>query len=208
MHFCLYTIETIDIDTTNDCIKSCTKGKQLQCEVNGIKFLSEHCDKFINNDVETVLDKYHCENNDFLEFEEQYTEEDAKKEFEKTNKENKEKYDNDLDSFMEEQYGVQKNQDTGTYGNFYNPYSKYDWYSIGGRWGGSIPTKDGKQVDTAYGVNIDKDKFSIPYAFLNIDTDEWEDQDNFLRGNWEEYAKNLIKNIKDNQLVTVVDYHF
>lgn len=29
----------------------------------------------------------------------------------------------------------------------YNPKSKWDWYSIGGRWGGGFKTKDGEMVD-------------------------------------------------------------
>lgn len=37
----------------------------------------------------------------------------------------------------------------------YNPNSKWDWYSLGGRWGGSLLTKDGKHVDMCDLKNLD-----------------------------------------------------
>lgn len=38
-----------------------------------------------------------------------------------------------FDEFVEDQGGC-KNEDTGRYGEWYNPYGICDWYSIGGRW--------------------------------------------------------------------------
>ena len=38
-----------------------------------------------------------------------------------------------FDAFVEEQ-GGRKNEETGRYGEWFNPYGICDWYSIGGRW--------------------------------------------------------------------------
>lgn len=42
----------------------------------------------------------------------------------------------------------------------YNPNSKWDWYEIGGRWGGSLKLKDGGSTDEDYAGQIDWDKMS------------------------------------------------
>ena len=41
----------------------------------------------------------------------------------------------------------------------YNPDSKYDWYSLGGRWGKSIKTKSGEFVDECFLDEIDWSPF-------------------------------------------------
>ena len=40
----------------------------------------------------------------------------------------------------------------------YNPDSKWDWWQEGGRWGGTLPLKNGKTADRAYAKDVDWDK--------------------------------------------------
>lgn len=48
----------------------------------------------------------------------------------------------------------------------YNPNSKWDWYTIGGRWSGGIPTKSGKNVDfvAVKDISWELNADSIEYA--------------------------------------------
>ncbi len=46
--------------------------------------------------------------------------------------------------FMEEWCGSKgRDEEKGRYGYWHNPNSKYDWYSMGGRWSGYFKSKDG-----------------------------------------------------------------
>ncbi len=49
--------------------------------------------------------------------------------------------------FIKEWAGYEKNAE-GSYGYFYNPDKKWDWYSIGGRWSGLLMLKDSATVLT------------------------------------------------------------
>lgn len=50
----------------------------------------------------------------------------------------------------------------GNYLSTYNPNSKWDWYEVGGRWGGSLKLKNGGTTDEDYAGQIDWDKmFSL-----------------------------------------------
>ena len=54
-----------------------------------------------------------------------------------------------------------KNEETGVWERFstYNPDSKWDWYEVGGRWAGSIKTKDGQYVNECALGDIDWSDF-------------------------------------------------
>lgn len=43
-------------------------------------------------------------------------------------------YGNSFDRYIEEATYLTRNEETGKYGEWYNPDGVYDWYSIGGRW--------------------------------------------------------------------------
>lgn len=57
-------------------------------------------------------------------------------------------FEEDVDSDFDDKAG--KN------GYWYNPKSKWDWYVIGGRWGGLLKTLDGQSVDYEQIKNIDR----------------------------------------------------
>jgi len=47
--------------------------------------------------------------------------------------------------------------DINEQGYYYNPNAKWDWYELGGRWGGYFKLKNGDRVDRAYKKDIDFD---------------------------------------------------
>ncbi|OQB10497.1 MAG: hypothetical protein BWY21_00256 [Parcubacteria group bacterium ADurb.Bin216] len=49
----------------------------------------------------------------------------------------------------------------------YNPNSKWDWYSIGGRWDEKLVTKDGEQCNECPIPDIDLEKSQKPYAIVS-----------------------------------------
>lgn len=108
----------------------------------------------------------------------------------------------------------------------YNPDSRWDWYSIGGRWSGYLPLKDrdeeGNPIETnaAYFDEIDweyllKEKFT-PFCYIDLDGD-WHEKGEMgwfacvtnEKGKdcWDEEFKDFIESLDCNCLVTVVDFH-
>lgn len=118
----------------------------------------------------------------------------------------------------------------------YNPNSKWDWYSLGGRWSGCfIKLKDGASgtigfpslvcenkagVDQAYKSDIDFDKINkknfIPYAVLY--EGEWISRgdmgwwgitltDHYTDEEWEAKVWELIDRTEDDTLFSFYDLH-
>jgi hypothetical protein len=55
----------------------------------------------------------------------------------------------DLDSYMTETYPYYTKDEDGEYGSMQNYGSMYDWYCIGGRWSGILPTTKNNEELTA-----------------------------------------------------------
>lgn len=53
-----------------------------------------------------------------------------------------------LDEYLSEYKWLTFNEEKQTYGYWYNPNAKWDWYSIGGRWSGCLLTKRGNGVNS------------------------------------------------------------
>ena len=69
-----------------------------------------------------------------------------------------EKY-NSFDEYMEDWCGyTEKNPVTGKFSRWTNPNSKWDWYSVGGRWEGFLLDKNGNDISSGLGKEIDWDK--------------------------------------------------
>ena len=98
----------------------------------------------------------------------------------------------------------------------YNPNSKWDWYTIGGRWTGGLVTKEGRETNSDYISEIDWNKTDIPFAFITpngiwhergemgwwaIVTNEKE------QDGWEAEFKKAIEKLDNDVLVTLVDCH-
>ena len=108
----------------------------------------------------------------------------------------------------------------------HNPDSKWDWYSIGGRWSGFLCTKEKDdegnpiRVNQAQFKDIDWDymfeNHIIPFNYVTeegvwrekgemgwwgMTTNEMEQDD------WDDNFKHYLKLVEDDCLVTVVDFH-
>lgn len=108
----------------------------------------------------------------------------------------------------------------------YNPESKWDWYSIGGRWSGFLVLKerdsDGDIVETntAYMYEIDweymKEHRWPPFCFIDTDG-EWHEKGEMgwfgvsfnekPETTWKQHYEDYLKEVDSECLVTVVDFH-
>jgi len=77
-----------------------------------------------------------------------------------------------LDEFAEDWDGWRKHEVTGRFGRQTNPNSKWDWWTVGGRWNGGLETKDGQEVNIAYASELDCTNLYVPFAFIDAEG-EW-----------------------------------
>jgi hypothetical protein len=114
----------------------------------------------IGDDPETQLEPFSCYNEDVLEFDLYETREDLLKQYNALSEEKKKYYEN-VDAYIEDQGYDQNEDDPDEFGHYINPNIKYDWYSFGGRWRGFLKLKaqevahfgddkDGTKIVTAY----------------------------------------------------------
>lgn len=108
----------------------------------------------------------------------------------------------------------------------YNPDSRWDWYVIGGRWDGFLILKEldeeGEHIKTneAYINEIDWDLMvkenNIPFCFIDV-FGEWHERGEMgwftsVKNEkdidvWKQHFLDYIKELEDDCLVTVVDFH-
>lgn len=116
--------------------------------------------------------------------------------------------------------------DKGNLLTTYNPDSKWDWYSIGGRWSGFLPLKekdeDGNPLESneAYFYEIDweyllEHKYP-PFCFVTEDG-EWIEKGEMgwwgvsfneqPEDDWNTQFKKYLDTVDSDCLVTVIDFH-
>ena len=107
----------------------------------------------------------------------------------------------------------------------YNPNSKWDWYSMGGRWDNYIYLKEKDdegnaiQVNQAYFDEIDWEymiEHKTPFCFVDLDG-EWNERGEMgwwacvnnekPESDWNQMFREYIQSIDENCLVTAVDFH-
>lgn len=104
----------------------------------------------------------------------------------------------------------------------YNPDSKWDWYSVGGRWGGFLHYKDVdpgfEETNVAYIHELDMDYLfeHTPFCFVTEDG-EWIEKGEMgwwcsvsnekSEETWKQQFIDYVKSLDANCLVTVVDFH-
>lgn len=105
----------------------------------------------------------------------------------------------------------------------YNPNAKWDWYQVGGRWANELILKERTvngdliTTDQAEMSEIDWDcmfeQKRIPFCFVTIEGEWLECGDVGLVDNkydydqWYEIFIDYIKTLKEDDLVTVIDFH-
>ena len=70
-----------------------------------------------------------------------------------------------LDDLADRYFGYSKIR--GRYGYMKNPQAKYDYYVDGGRWGGYLINKEGKNTDHDLATEIDWEKQEVPFCFVD-----------------------------------------
>ena len=104
----------------------------------------------------------------------------------------------------------------------YNPDSKWDLYSVGGRWGGFLHYKDVdpgfEETNVAYIHELDMDYLfeHTPFCFVTEDG-EWKEKGEMgwwgsvsnekPEDSWKQQFVDYVKSLDENCLVTVVDFH-
>ena len=97
----------------------------------------------------------------------------------------------------------------------YNPNSKWDWYTVGGRWNKCINTLDGRHVNEAFVHEVNW-KDSTPFAFITP-IGEWCEKGKMgwwavvfnekEKSNWETEFKKFVDGLDEDTMVTIVDCH-
>lgn len=123
--------------------------------------------------------------------------------------------DNQCYEYEKQWYDDEMVAENGDLLSTYNPKSKWDWYTIGGRWNGGLKLLSGELVNEAYASEIDW-SYNIPFAFITPDG-EWNEKGEMgwcgcvsnekKEVDWEAEFKDFIDNLDDDVLVTVVDCH-
>ena len=104
----------------------------------------------------------------------------------------------------------------------YNPESKWDWYSVGGRWDGFLHYKGTEpgfaETNEAYIHELDIDYLleHVPFCFIREDG-EWREKGEMgwwgsvsnekPEDSWKQQFVDYVKSLDENCLVTVVDFH-
>lgn len=108
----------------------------------------------------------------------------------------------------------------------YNPDSKWDWYSIGGRWSGFLYTKE--KDDEGNPIRVNQARFKdidwdymlenniIPFNFVTEEGDWYEKgqmgwwgmtSNEMDQSTWIKDFQSYLKDIEDDCLVTAIDFH-
>jgi hypothetical protein len=104
----------------------------------------------------------------------------------------------------------------------YNPESKWDWYSVGGRWDGFLHYKNEElgfaETNEAYIHELDMDYLleHVPFCFVTEDG-EWREKGEMgwwgsvsnekPEDSWKQQFVDYVKSLDADCLVTVVDFH-
>lgn len=117
-------------------------------------------------------------------------------------------------------WGYTPNED-GDLLSTYNPNSKWDWYTEGGRWRGYLPTKYGYNADNCVVGDVDWGKYfennqSGPFCFITEDG-EWHETakmgwwgmtaDDKNENDWREEFETYLKSLDPETEITAIDFH-
>lgn len=117
----------------------------------------------------------------------------------------------DYNLYISKRYTLDKDRNSIT---TYNPNSKWDWYSIGGRWSGEILHAGSYDTDQAHLEDITK--IDTPYCFVDLNGN-WHEKGEMgwwgMASNekeediWEKEFREYLNSIPKNTLLTVIDFH-
>ena len=118
---------------------------------------------------------------------------------------------------MKKWYSNDMIDEEGNLYSTYNPNSKWDYYTVGGRWNYGLVTKEGTNTNEDYASEIDWEKTGAPFAFITPGG-RWHEKGEMgwwavvsnekKKDNWETEFKNALNDLMSDDLrVTLVDCH-
>jgi hypothetical protein len=151
-------------------------------------------------ELECSMDQNEMRNDSRAEFVEEKTEEEMEQDFLKVKDESPDLYYENIEEFAEDYYGYIKENDM--WGRYTNTNSKWDWYSIGGRWTGVFKLKENPKYSEdaiigSPGLMTEKAKSGYVDSARICDIDfEGMKKEKLekLEKNWIEIEKNLANN--------------
>jgi hypothetical protein len=87
-----------------------------------------------DSDPESLMHPYSYENEEYQEFEQEYTKKEAEEMLKLHNLKLKKKDDISIADYMQDVHGCYATDSKGNFGNRNNPNALYDWFEVGGRW--------------------------------------------------------------------------
>ena len=112
-------------------------------------------------------------------------------------------------------YDDEDKDEQGNIYSTYNPSSKWDWYSVGGRWRGLLTTKSGEKVDEDYVSELDFPEDFATFAVI-LPNGRWyekgcmgwwaivTDEDDNWNAN---YKERFLDKADPDWILTIVDCH-
>ena len=123
--------------------------------------------------------------------------------------------DNECYDYEARRYEPKMIAENGDLLSTYNPKSRWNWYTIGGRWDGLLNAKYGISDNIVYVSEVDWNE-TIPFAFITPDG-EWHEKgkmgwfgivtDKKKESDWETEFMEFVQSLGLNVVVTVVDCH-
>ena len=110
------------------------------CVTNNFEDVVEQLEPYC--ELECSLSREEIKNDHRATFVEEMSTEELEKDFIRVKNDYPETYYETIEEFAEEYHGYQKSDEEDVWGRWTNPKSKWDWYSIGGRWSGTFKVKD------------------------------------------------------------------
>lgn len=120
-----------------------------------------------------------------------------------------------------QRFGVEKIDENGNFLTTYNPNSKWDWWVMGGRWTGYLPTMYGQHSNSCSVSEVNWSKFFEdnplgPFCFITEDG-EWHEtarmgwwgmtSNDKEKKAWREEFESYLKSVDPDTKITAIDFH-
>lgn len=150
-------------------------------------------------ELECTMTREEIKNDPRATFQQEFTTESLEEDFIKVKNDHPEYYYENLEEFADDYHGISKKENEEVWGRWTNINSKWDWYSIGGRWTGFFKIKENPKFpnDIITGqpglmTKAAKKGYADSIRLCDIDFDGMKkDKEQKLKENWIEINKKI-----------------